>query len=184
MNYKLSHAVVFAGLIELLVGNAALGADQVVAGIRKTGSQTEVNWHANLQLPVSATYPTYTVLRSLDARTWTPVAGPVYGSVGVSDELFRMVAPQAGDHAFYRVVADIQPAGDGNFGDAIYGYGTKFSQEIQRLGQLPLADFVALYGPTNQYLSAISFDPTTAEFWTSSASIPPCITRPTRRTHG
>jgi hypothetical protein len=124
-----------------------------------------LNWHANLQLPVSATYPAYTILRSLDARTWEPVAGPVNGSVGVSDELLRIAAPQAGDHAFYRVVANIQPAEDGNFGDAIFGYGTRFSQEIQRLGQLPLADFVALYGPTNQYLPAISFDPTTAEFW-------------------
>ena len=87
------------------------------------------------------------------------MAGPVNGSVGVSDELLRIAAPLAGDHAFYRVVANIQPAEDGNFGDAIFGYGTRFSQEIQRLGQLPLADFVALYGSTNQYLPAISFDP-------------------------
>ena len=165
MNCKLSHATVFACLIGSLVGNAALGADQVVVGVRKAGGQVELNWHAKLKLPVSATYPAYTVLRSLDARTWEPVAGPVNGSVGVSDELLRIAVPLAGDHAFYRVVADIQPAGDGDFGDAVFGYGTEFSQEIQRLGQLPLADFVKLYGLTNQYVPAISFDPTTAEFW-------------------
>src|ERR1017187_26562 len=124
MNCKLSHAAVFAGLIVSLVGTAAFGANQVVVGVRQTGGQVELNWHANLQLPVSATYPAYTILRSLDARTWEPVAGPVNGSVGVSDELLRIAAPLAGDHAFYRVVADIQPAGDGDFGDAIFGYGT------------------------------------------------------------
>jgi hypothetical protein len=165
MNYKLNHATVIAGLIGSLVGKAAFGADQVVVGVRKTGGQVEVNWHAKLQLPVSATYPAYTVLRSLDARTWEPVAGRVNGSVGVSDELLRVALPLSGDHAFYRVVADIQPAGDGNYGEAVFGYGTQFSQEIQGLGQLPLADFVALYGLTNQYVAAISFDPTTAEFW-------------------
>lgn len=165
MNYKLSRAVVFVGLIGMLTGNAASGVDQIVVGLRKNGAQAEVNWHANLQLPISATYPSYTILRSLDTRSWEPVAGPINGSVGVSDESLRLPVPLAGDHAFYRVVADIQPAGAGDFGHAVFGYGTRFSQEIQRLGQLSLADFATLYGPTNQYLPAIGFDPTTAEYW-------------------
>jgi len=124
-----------------------------------------VKWHSNLQLPVSGTYPAYTVLRSLDMKTWEPVGGPIKGSVGVSEETIRLAVPVLGDHAFYRVTASIEPADEGNFGDAIYGYGTAFSTEIQNLGQLSLSDFVANYGPTNQYLSAIQFDPTTSQFW-------------------
>ena len=182
MNSKLRHSGVIACLIGTFAGNAAMGADEVVVGVHKTGGQVELNWHANLQLPVSATYPAYTVLRSLDARTWEPIAGPINGSVGVSDEHLRVAVPLAGDHAFYRVVADIQPAGDGDYGDAVFGYGTQFSKEIQRLGQLPLAEFVARYGLTNQYVPAISFDPTTAEFW-DQFSLDPAVHNATNSTH-
>ncbi len=119
-----------------------------------------------MSLPVSAMYPEYTILCSTNMQTWQPVAGPISGGVGVSDELLRVAVPLAGDRAFYRVVANVKlaPAGSG-LGDAIYGYGTEFSRELQTLGQLPLEDFVELYEPTNQYLPQIAFDPTTAEFW-------------------
>ncbi len=165
MKCKLSHAAVFAGLITALGGSSALGADEVVVGFRKTGAQAEVT---GTQIFSCRSARRTRLTQSCGA--WTrapgnPLPVPINGSVGVSDELLRIVAPLGGDHAFYRVVADIRPADEGDYGDAVFGYGTRFSQELQRLGQLPLADFVALYGPTNQYLPAIGFDPTTAEFW-------------------
>src|SRR5437867_3522998 len=165
--WALSHRLplaVFALGIELVVG-VALGADPVVLQVRKSGGQFELDWHANLLLPVSATYPAYTVLRSVDLQTWEPVGDTIKGSVGVSDEAIRLAVPVTSDRAFYRVVASIQPANDGNYGEAIFGYATAFSREIQRLGQLSLDQFVARYGPTNDYLSAIQFDPTAARFW-------------------
>ncbi len=120
-------------------------------------------------------YPEYTLLRSTNMQAWEPVVGPLSGGVGVSDELLHSVVPLAGNQAFYRVVASIKLApADSRLGAAIYGYGTAFSCELQRLGQLPLADFVALYGPTNQYLPGISFDPTTAEFW-DQFSVDPAV---------
>jgi hypothetical protein len=145
--------------------NPGFAADQVILQLRKTGGQAELDWHANFQVPVSATYPAYTVLGSADLQTWQPVGGIVKGGVGVSDEMIRLAVPLTNNQAFYRVVANVQPADDGNFGDAIFGYGTAFSSEIQSLGQLSLGDFVARYGPTNQYLPAIGFDPTTAQYW-------------------
>jgi hypothetical protein len=97
---------------------------------------------------------------------WTTVAGPFSGSVGVSDEFLRVAVPTAGTHAFYRVVANVNVAAGGSgIGDAIYGYGTSFGQQLRQLGQLSLANFVSAYQPTNQYLPQITFDPTTAEFW-------------------
>ncbi len=126
-------------------------------------------------LPVCAMYSEYTILRSTDMQTWEPVAGPINGSVGVSDEFLRVAVPLAGERAFYRVAASVKmsPAGSRS-GDSVYGYATEFSRELQRVGQLPLADFVAHYGPTNQYLPAITFDPTTADFW-NLYSIDPAV---------
>lgn len=99
-------------------------------------------------------YPDYTLLRSTNMVDWETVAGPIAGSAGVSDELLRQAVPLAGDQAFYRVVADVELApAENNVGDAVYGYGTEFSRELQSLGQLPLEHFVAWYGPTNNHLS-------------------------------
>src|SRR5678815_1425408 len=111
-------------------------------------------------------YPEYTVLYSTNMVNWQAFAGPISGSVGVSDELLRVPVPLGGERAFYRVMSSVKLAPAGNSaGDAIYGYGTEFGRELQRLGQLSLDDFVQSYGPTNQYLPQISFDPTAAEFW-------------------
>jgi hypothetical protein len=143
-----------------------LGADEVTLELKKSGSQAEVGLHSQMALPVSAMFPEYTIQRSTDLADWQTVAGPVTGSVGVSDEFLRVAVPTAGNHAFYRVIANVKlDAGGGGLGDAIYGYATEFKREIQSLGQLPLEDFVAMYAPTNEYLLQITFDPTTAEFW-------------------
>ena len=125
--------------------------------------------HSTLSLPVSAMYPEYTILRSTNLQTWEPVTDPVSGGVGVSDELLRCAVPLAGDQAFYRVVANVKLAApdDDRLGDAIYGYGTEFSRQLQQIGQLPLAEFCSLYAPTNEYLQQITFDPTNATFWTN-----------------
>jgi hypothetical protein len=150
------------------------GADQITLQLTKSATQAEIGLHSRMALPVSAMYPEYTILRSTDMVDWQMVAGPIAGSVGVSDEFRRVVVPTAGDHAFYRVMANVKLAADGGGGEAVYGYGTAFSQELQQLGQLSLADFVAIYGPTNEYLPQITFDPTTAEFW-NLFSIDPAV---------
>jgi hypothetical protein len=166
MNAKPRLFVFVGGILVFLAIRACFAADQVVLQFKSAGSQGEIGLHANMNLPVSAMYSEYTVLSSTNMQTWQPVAGPISGGVGVSDELLRVAVPLAGDHAFYRVVANVKLAPTGSsVGDAIYGYGTEFSRELQLLGQLPLDDFVAMYGPTNQYLPQISFDPTIADFW-------------------
>ena len=66
--------------------------------------------HSQMALPVSSMYPEYTILRSTNLVNWEPVAGPIAGSVGVSDEFLRQAVPLAGDRAFYRVVAEVKLA--------------------------------------------------------------------------
>src|ERR1035437_5730439 len=164
---QLSNLFSVAILLTFLTNVSVHAADQVVLQFNPAGSQGAVSLHSTLGLPVSSMYPEYTILRSTNMQTWEPVVGPVSGGVGVSDELLRCAVPLAGKQAFYRVVANVKTTSPNSsrLGDAIYGYGTEFGRQIQQVGQLPLADFVSRYTPTNQYLQHISFDPTTVEFW-------------------
>ncbi len=140
--------------------------DQIQLQLRKSESQGEIGLHSQMGLPVSGMYPEYVIQQSSNLVDWTTVAGPFSGSVGVSDEYLRAAVPTVGDRAFYRVVASVKlDAGGGGIGDAIYGYGTAFGEQIQKIGQLSLEHFVSTYQPTNEYLPQISFDPTTADFW-------------------
>jgi len=141
-------------------------ADLITLQFGKSGGQGEIGLHSEMTLPVSSMYPEYTVLCSTNLVDWEPVAGPIAGSVGVSDEYLRLGVPLLGDRAFYRVVSNVRLApAAGGIDDGTYGYGTEFGRQLRLVGQLPLSAFVALYTPTNQYLPQITFDPTTAEFW-------------------
>jgi len=163
---RLIHPTFLAVLTTSLLSHWSFGAEQITLEFKQAAAQGEVALHSQMALPVGAMYPEYTILRSTNLMDWQAVVGPISGSVGVSDELLRVAVPLAGARAFYRLVASVKLAPDGNrAGDAIYGYGTEFNEELQRLGQLSLEDFVRSYMPTNQYLSQISFDPTAADFW-------------------
>lgn len=145
---------------------SAFGADQIALQLTKSHTQGEIGLHSKMALPVSAMCPEYVIQQSTNMVDWNTVAGPFSGSIGVSDEFLRVAVPTVGAHAFYRAIANVKMAtGGSGIGDAIYGYGTLFGQQLQQLGQLSLADFVSTYQPTNQYLPQITFDPTTAEFW-------------------
>ena len=155
--------------------HAAIGADQITLQLKKSGAQGEIGLHSQMALPVSSMYPEYVIQQSSNLVDWTTVAGPFSGSVGVSDELLRIAVPTAGPQLFYRTFASVKVAAGGSgIGDAIYGYGTSFGQQLQQLGQLSLENFVSTYQPTNQYLPQINFDPTTGDFW-NLFSIDPAV---------
>jgi hypothetical protein len=145
---------------------SASGEDRIQLQLNKSTAQGEIGLHSQMDLPVSGMYPEYVIQQSSNMVNWTTAAGPFSGSVGVSDELLRVAVPTDGNQLFYRVVANVKVAAGGSgIGDAVYGYGTVFGQQLQQVGQLSLADFVSTYQPTNQFLPQITFDPTTADFW-------------------
>jgi len=155
-----------AALCFLPIWDSSLEADEITVQFKQSTSQAVLELHSRMTLPVSAMYPEYTILCSTNLESWRPVAGPIKGSVGVSDELIRNAVPFAGERAFYRIQANVQLAPiENGLGDTVYGYGTELGRQLQQVGQLALSDFVSFYTPTNLYLSRISFDPTTAEFW-------------------
>src|SRR6478609_11833973 len=151
------------------------GEDQTRLQLKKSAAQGEIGLHSQMGLPVSSMYPEYVIQQSSNMVNWTTVAGPFPGSVGVSDEFLRVAVPTPGVQAFYRVIANVKMAtGGSGIGDAVYGYGTAFGQQLHQLGRLSLEDFVTTYQPTNQYLPQVTFDPTTAEFW-NLFSIDPAV---------
>jgi hypothetical protein len=159
-------SLLVAGLPVLGLCAPASAADQVLLQFTPAPAANSVDVQSHFALPVSSMYPEYTLQRSTDLHTWTNVAGPVSGSVGVSDESLRMAAPPGGDHAFYRVLSTVKvDAAAQDLGAAVFGYASEFSRQLQTVGQLPLADFVQRYSPSNSYLPHITFDPTTADFW-------------------
>jgi hypothetical protein len=161
MKTRFLSSVAFCGLCI-----SVSGADTITLQSGKSSVPGQIGFHSQMALPVSSMYPEYTILRSTNLVNWEPVAGPIAGSVGVSDEFLRQAIPLAGDHAFYRVVADVKLASpDTPLGDTIYGYGTEFGRQLQAVGQLPLSEFVSRYTPTNHYLSQLTFDPTSAEYF-------------------
>ena len=146
--------------------NPAFGADQITLQLKKLAGQGEIGLHSQMTLPVSSMYPEYVIQQSSNLIDWTTAAGPFSGGVGVSDDFLRVAVPTGGSQLFYRVSASVKvDPGGGGIGDAIYGYGTVFGQQLQQLGQLSLADFLSTWQVTNQYLPQITFDPATADFW-------------------
>ena len=153
-------------LVFFAASQSVTGADQIQLEFKKSAAQGEIRMRSQMGLPVSAMYPEYVIQQSSNMVNWTTVAGPFSGTVGSSDELLRVAVPTPDPLLFYRAIANVKVAtGGSGIGDAIYGYGTAFGQELQRIGQLSLGDFVSCYQPTNQYLPQITFDPRTADFW-------------------
>src|SRR5262249_4743474 len=58
------------------------------------------------------------------------------------------------------------PNQTGSGGAEVFGYNDQFANKIQPLGQLSVGDF-ATNGANFNYLPQLSWDPTTAQFWTN-----------------
>ena len=139
-NYKsMKHAgqlAAFLLAVAFAFCRSVQGEDQIQLQLKKSAAQGELDLHSQMELPVSGMYPEYVVQQSSNLVNWTTAAGPFTGSIGVSDEFLRAAVPTAGSKLFYRVVANVKVAAGGSgVGDAIYGYGTAFGQQLQQLGQ-------------------------------------------------
>src|SRR5690349_9794423 len=111
---RVIYSEVLAVLTFCISCQCCFGADQITLQFKQAVTQGEVALHSQIALPVAAMYPEYTILRSTNLADWQAVAGPINGSVGVSDELLRVAVPLAGARAFYRVAASVKLASDGN----------------------------------------------------------------------
>ena len=114
-------------------------------------------------------YPQYTVECSADLQHWQPVGGPLRGLRGGTGPRLNLSVDPAPGAGFFRVSAQLyssasQTTGDG--GSQVFGYDTRFADELNWLGFLPVEAFVTNF-PQPSYLPQINFDPRAAQFWTA-----------------
>lgn len=127
-----------------------------------------LSWPSTVQAPgMGVMYPEYTVERSTDLRTWQPVGGELRGLRGGSGPMLNLSVDSAPGAGFFRVNAQLYspaPQATGDGGSQVFGYDTRFADELSWTGFLPVEGFVTNF-PQPSYLSQIDFDPRAAQFW-------------------
>lgn len=160
-----------ASLFLLVVGLQSFhSVAQVSIGIQKEGAQINLTAPTSVNLPQQGqVFPEYTIQRSRDLMSWEPVGGKVRGISGVSGAQLTVSLPEDSDPGFYRVIvatnsANAQQTGAG--GAEVFGYGSRFSEELAKLGLLSVESFAANW-PQPSYLPSITWNPTKAAYWTN-----------------
>jgi hypothetical protein len=152
--------------------------------IQNTGQKANISWPCSVSGPQQTTvFPEYTLEKSADLLTWDPVGGKVRGLSGRSGAVFNVPLSAATTPSFYRVRADMSsqtPQETGSGGAEVFGYNSQLASRLSSLGLIPVAR-LETNAPPPQYLPRISWDPTTAQFWTNwnmdpavwNATLPP-----------
>ena len=159
-------------LASALVMQVEVGHCSTPLTLSINGSAHKVNlsWPSTMDVPSQGpVFPEYTVESSPDLTHWEPIGGRVRGQAGLSGPLLNLSLDALPGPNFYRVAADpssqtAQETGSG--GAEVFGYGTQFSAELARLGLMSVSTF-ATNSPQPACLPQISWDPTTALFWTN-----------------
>jgi len=137
--------------------------------IEAKGSQLELRWQSELVLPSGAKiFPDYEIQRSRDLIAWERIGNIIGGGTGVSGEVLTYTFNPEGKQAFLRVFGNLgqgfaKLTGEG--GAEVFGYSSRFAQEIEQIGQISPEEFANRYQTHADYLHQISWDPTTAAFW-------------------
>ena len=142
----------------------------LTVGIKSSGPKMNLSWPSTMDVPPQGTvFPEYTVESSVNLTHWEPIGGRVRGQAGISGPLLNLSLDALPGPIFYRVAANpsaqtTQETGSG--GAEVFGYGAQLSAELTRLGLMSVSTF-ASNSPPPPYLPQISWDPTTAQFWTN-----------------
>lgn len=145
---------------------SARGEDTVRARLEAVGSQATLEWDASMRLPFAASFSEYFIHRSADLQNWSVVAGPIRGDAGVGEDRVRRAMGERVSGAFYRVSARTQPGEPIANGEGMLGFGDVFNEELRAIGQISTEEFLRRH-PAPAYLDAITFDPTTADYWSA-----------------
>jgi hypothetical protein len=139
-------------------------------GIKGSGQKVNLSWPSTMDvLPQGTIFPEYTVESSADLTHWEPIGGRVRGQAGLSGSLLNLSLDALPGPNFYRVAANpasqtAQETGSG--GAEVFGYDEQFADQLASLGLMSVSAF-ATNTPQPPYLPQISWDPTTAQFWTN-----------------
>ena len=138
--------------------------------LQSTGASVQLRWPSSvLWTNQTEVYPEYQVQYSSNLLSWKPVPGKIVGIPGRSGPQLSVSFDTQPGPLFYRIRTDMasQPQNEtGDGGAEVFGYDNTFATELLSLRALSQDDF-ATNGAATSYLPQLSWDPTTAMFWTN-----------------
>ena len=157
-------------VIVILLSQSRITADPFPVSLKPNGPTVELSWPTAISNGgQSQLLPEYEVQFSTNLQNWKPIGGKVRGISGLSGPSLSLSIDQQAGPIFYRVVADLaSPVANetGNGGAEVFGYNSLFSTRLSQLGLLSVQDFATNSGDIS-YLPQLTWDPTTAQFWTT-----------------
>ncbi len=126
---------------------------------RRFNSSLELSWPGTINGADGSTLrPYFELQRSFDLRLWQPLGGGLRAAGTIPGRSLSMTLALDQPQAFYRLFS-IRPNGVGKLGNGgaeVFGYAEAFAQELQRVGQISVAEFVAMFPNDASYLPGIS----------------------------
>lgn len=147
-----------------------IGAESVRPQLefKRTPAGQELQWPGTIRTNGSIIRPYFEVQTSPDLRQWTPLGQRLRASSTTPDASLNLVPDIESPAAFFRLLQVPPPAVSklALGGADVFGYSDAFHAELDRVGQITPAQFASQFQIESNYLSQISWDPTTAPFWT------------------
>ena len=148
-------------------------ADPFSLVLKSSGPRVELSWPTAItNAGQGQVLPEYEVQYSTDLKNWSPIGGKIRGIEGLTGPSINVSLDRQKGPLFYRVIADAlsRTANQtGTGGGDVLGYNSSFASQLSQLGLLSVADF-ATNGSGLAYLPQISWDVTSARFWTNFSS--------------
>ena len=168
--------VYFRGAVALFIAlflyQLSRAADPFALALKPDGPRIELWWPTAITSAGQQVWPEYEVQYSADLTNWIPIGGKVRGLSGLSGPLLNLSLEQQSGPVFYRIIGDPNsPATNetGSGGAEVLGYDAEFSTRLNQIGLLSLQDF-ATNASKVAYQPQLTWDPTTAQFWTNFSS--------------
>ena len=159
---------VLAATVTLSVAQSAGHDANIKLTLARDGPNLAIHWPSqSIGNGGTAVFPWFEVQRSTDLNQWQPLGERQRGSAALPDLSLSLALGTDQPGAFYRLLEVQQPAAAnlGSGGAEVFGYGDAFTQALQRIGQISPDEFAAMFPSTASYLPAITWDPTTAQYW-------------------
>ena len=145
-----------------------LAAQPPMLTIQRTGDTFDLTWPATQSMPDgSVQRPYFELQRSDDLTQWKPLGERQRALNSTPGQSLSATDVGSLSSGFFRLLTlePAAPAPLASGGVEVFGYGAAFGYELKRIGQISPATFASRFPAPTNYLSAISWDPTTAQFW-------------------
>jgi hypothetical protein len=129
--------------------------------IQSVSGRPEIRLQREPVAPVAGMQYRLKVEGSPDLKNWS-LAGELAPGTNVA---FRLSLNPDAPHRFFRLNASLEDTGADPDTAEIFGYGRIYREELLRTGFLTPQQFAAQHAPSSNYLSAISFNEQSAQYF-------------------